>query len=112
MRPLVRRTIVLPLLLFFCTALSLPALALERPFPANAKRGKMSSAPFPQVVIDGKLRRLSPGIQVRNQNNLIEMPSGLRVDGAPVNYVENDLGEIHRIWLLSPTEAEKPAPKQ
>lgn len=89
-----------------------PAFALDRSFPDNVKRGRMTAAPWPQIVIDGKTRQLSPGAQVRNQDNLIEMPGELRGANLPVNYTETDQGEIHRVWVLTPAEADKPLPKK
>ncbi len=89
-----------------------PAFALERPFPDDVKRGRMTAAPWPQIIIDGTPRRLSPGAQVRNQENLIEMPDALRGANLPINYTETEQGEIHRVWILTPAEADKPLPKK
>jgi len=87
-------------------------MAFERPFPAPTKRGKMTPAPHPDIVIDGKLRQLSPGGRIWNQNNLIEMPASLRGSDLVVNYTENDQGEIDRVWILTPEEARQPVAKQ
>ena len=65
----IRRLLILALLA--TTALS--AAAFERTFPASAKRGKMTPANFPAIVIDGKQRALSPAARIFNQDNLIEM---------------------------------------
>ncbi|WP_245549131.1 hypothetical protein [Noviherbaspirillum massiliense] len=89
----------------------LPALAFERPFPAGAKRGKMTPAMYPSIIMDGKTRRLSAGARIWNQNNTIDMPASLRGNNLVVNYTENAQGEIDRVWILSPEEARKPAPK-
>src|SRR5690606_34838147 len=105
-----RRRIFLSCL--FYGALAAPAFALERRFPDNVKRGRMTTAPWPRIIIDGQPRQLSPGAQVRNRNNLIEMPDALRGADLPINYTETEQGEIHRVWILTPAEAEQPLPKQ
>lgn len=99
--------------LFLISALaSLPAAAFERPFPAPTKRGKMTPAAHPAIVIDGKARQLSPGARIWNENNLIEMPAALRGSELIVNYTENEQGDIDRVWILTPEEAREPVAKQ
>ena len=95
-------------LILSTTALS--AMAFERPFPATAKRGTMSPAPYPTIVIDGTTKRLTAGGRIWNRDNLIQMPATLRSGEYVVNYTETLQGEIDRIWILTPQEAEKPAP--
>lgn len=91
---------------------ALPAAALDRPFPAPTKRGKMTPAAHPAIVIDGKTRQLSPGARIWNENNLIEMPAALRGSDLMVNYTENDQGDIDRVWILTPEEAREPVARQ
>jgi hypothetical protein len=88
------------------------AFAFERPFPATAKRGTMSPAPHPTIIMDGATRRLTAGGRIWNTDNLIQMPATLRNGEYVVNYTETLQGEIDRIWILNPQEAEKPAPSQ
>lgn len=95
-----------------CAVVSFPALALERPFPKNAQRGIMSPAPYPEIVLDGKQRRLAPGARIWNEDNLIQVPASLRGNNLPVNYTENAEGEIDRVWILSEEEAGQPLAKQ
>lgn len=90
----------------------LSAIAFERPFPATAKRGTMSPAPYPTIVIDGTTKRLSAGGRIWNADNLIQMPATLRDGEYVVNYTETLQGDIDRLWILTPQEAEKPAPTQ
>jgi hypothetical protein len=100
---------------FLCTialCAALPASAFERPFPAQTKRGQMTPALHPAIIIDGKPRQLSPGARIWNENNLIEMPASLRGSGLAVNYTENDQGDINRVWILTPEEASQPVAKQ
>lgn len=92
--------------------LALPAMAFERPFPAPTKRGHMSPGAHPEIVIDGKLRRLAPGGRIWNQNNMLEMPAAVRGSDLVVNYTEDIHGEIDRVWILTPEEAGQPLAKQ
>ena len=105
-----RATIRLALLLL-ATAASICAQAFERPFPANAVRGKMTPAYFPEVLIDGKVRQLAPSARIFNQDNLIELPASIRGTDLVVNYTVDSWGNIDRIWILTAEEAaQKPAP--
>jgi hypothetical protein len=96
-------------LIVLLTAISaLPALAFDRGFPPGAKRGAMSPAPYPTIVIDGKLRNLSLAARIWNQDNLIEVPSSLRGNEHTINYTENEQGDIDRVWILRQDEASRP----
>lgn len=98
--------------LFLGLALAGPALALDRLFPPQTKRGEMSGVDYPAVKIDGAERRLSAGAWIKNENNTIDMPVTLRGRQFIVNYTETQQGEINRVWILSPAEASVPLPKQ
>jgi hypothetical protein len=92
------------------TAIAFPALAFERPFPQTAKRGTMSPANYPEILIDGQARRLSVGARIWNQQNMIQLPAYLQGSGFTVNYTVNPQGEIDRVWILTAEEANRPAP--
>ncbi|UGQ45499.1 hypothetical protein [Massilia endophytica] len=98
----------LMLALIGCAAvLALPARAQqEREFPANAKRGRMAPGYFPELTLDGKVRRLSPSGRIFNQENLVEPMASLR-GSYVVNYTEDANGDIDRIWILTPEEARR-----
>jgi hypothetical protein len=99
------------LIAFLSALLTLPAFAAERPFPSGAKRGTMSPAPYPAVVIDGRVRNLSTAARIWNPDNLIEMPASLRATEYVVNYTENEQGDIDRVWILSQDEANRASSK-
>ncbi|WP_151636798.1 hypothetical protein [Noviherbaspirillum aerium] len=105
-----------PLLLLLLSLLSvamLPAAhAFERPFPAQAKRGKMTPGAFPEIVIEGRTRQLAPGARIWNEDNLVQMPASLRGSGLAVNYTEDANGHIDRVWILTAAEASEPITKQ
>lgn len=90
---------------------SAPALAFDRLFPPIAKRGTLSMEDYPVVSMNGKQRQLSAGAWIRNENNTIDMPNSLRGRRFTVNYTENGMGEIDRVWILTAAEAERELPK-
>jgi hypothetical protein len=94
------------------TMLTMPASAFDRAFPPMAKRGTLSPARHPEVMIDGKKRSLSPGARIWNQENLIEVPAAMQGGDLVVNYTEDDQGAIDRIWILTRDEASKTLPKK
>lgn len=100
-------------LLALATALALPtlpALAAEpRPFPPNAKRGKISFGYAPDIAIDGKLRQLSPAARIFSQENLTVVPGSLAEQTFIVNYTEDMDGNVNLVWILTPEEARLPA---
>ncbi|MEO8408182.1 MAG: hypothetical protein ABI476_07120 [Oxalobacteraceae bacterium] len=97
---------------FLLATFACSAAAYERPFPSNAKRGTMTPAIYPVIIIDGNERLLLQGAQIFNADNRIEMPASLRGSNIVVNFTENNRSQIHRVWLLSPQEASKPLPAQ
>lgn len=101
---------ILPLLAVLAALLgTVPAYA-DRPFPATARRGVMTPAYHPDIVIDGKTRRLAPSARIFNQDNLIEMPASLRGRNIVVNYEEDRDGLIVNVWMLTPEEAGRQLP--
>ena len=90
-------------------ALILPAAAVAqvRQIPDDAKRGNIVHVQGNMVNIDSRPMRLSAGAQIRNRNNLIIVPMSLP-PGALVKYTLDRMGQIHRIWLLTPEEAAAP----
>lgn len=89
---------------------ALPALASEpRPFPPNAKRGKMAFGYAPDIAVDGKPRQLSPAARIFSDENLTVVPSALADATFIVNYTEDLNGNINLVWILTPEEARLPA---
>jgi hypothetical protein len=96
---------------FLLAATTLVAQAFDRQFPQNAKRGTMSLAQYPAIVIDGTTRTLSVGARVWNKGNLTEIPSMLMNNGdMVVNYTEDARGEINKVWILTDDEIKQPPP--
>ena len=82
------------------------AAQVQRAFPQNAMRGALVMGAPPEVTLNGQLARLSPGVRVRNQANMLEMTGGLIGQRLLVNYtLEETSGLINNVWILRPEEA-------
>lgn len=90
-------------------AITLPALA-ERPFPANTQRGAMTLGVFPAVTMNGVARQLSVGARIFNRHNTIDMPETITGNNIVVNYTEDNMGYIDRVWILTREEAAQDLP--
>ncbi len=106
-----RRTL-LALVALGLSLAAMRAVAEDRAFPPEAKRGRMTPGYFPDIILDGKARRLSPAARIFNQDNLVEVPAALRGSDIVVNYTQNADGDIDRVWLLTPEEARQKPPRR
>ena len=97
------RTLAVLIILLFATA----AAAQLRPIPADAKRAQMSHVSENKVEVNGQPAQLSPGAQIRDPLNRIIMPATLPA-GSAVRYQLDAAGLVHRVWILSPEEADRP----
>lgn len=109
-RPSTTRRLLLGAALAALVALT--ASAEPRPFPPEAKRGRMTPGYFPDIVIDGKARRLAPAARIVNADNMVELPAALRGSNILVHYTENADGDIDRVWILTAEEARQRAPQR
>ena len=76
-----------------------------RQFPANAQRGTLVVTAPPDVLINGKAARLSPGARIKGANNMLLLSGTLVGSSVLVNYRQDAQGLIHEAWILSPEEA-------
>jgi len=83
------------------------ALEAVRPFPATAKRAILEVTYPPEVLLNGKAARLSPGARIKGVNNLLVMSGSLAGQSVTVNYVLDPLGLVHEVWILNATEAKQ-----
>jgi hypothetical protein len=94
---------------------SAAAAALAQPMlrtiPADSKRGVMSPVQGMTVEIDGKRIDLAAGAQIRDDRNLILVPTALPRD-AKVKYQLDPDGKLRRAWILTPQEAAQPDPQK
>ena len=94
------------------TNVGLSAQVVNRPFPPTAVRGILTVTQPPEVLMNGKPDRLSPGARIRGTNNMLVMSGALAGQAMLVNYTRESTGAIHDVWILTDTEARQPAPGQ
>ena len=94
------------------THVGLSAQVVNRPFPPTAVRGILTVTQPPEVLMNGKPDRLSPGARIRGTNNMLVMSGALAGQAMLVNYTRESTGAIHDVWILTDTEARQPAPGQ
>ena len=90
-----------------CLLIAAPAAAQSRSLPADAKRAQISHVSENIIDLNGRRIQLSPGAQIRDTMNRIIMPASLP-PAAVVKYQLDSAGLVHRVWILSPEEADKP----
>ncbi len=93
------------LVLAVASLLAVAATAQTRTFPKNALRGVLQVTAPPQVLLDGRADRMSPGARIRNPDNGLVMSGNLVGQRLVVNYVRESNGLIHEVWLLNEAEA-------
>ncbi len=85
------------------TTATVPATALVQTYPADAGAGVLLP-PVSQTVTIGKVvYPVAPGLQVRNSQNLIVMPSTIQ-SSLNVRYQLDATGSVWRVWVLSAAE--------
>jgi hypothetical protein len=104
----------LPVAFAAAVALAIPlsaAAQLQRPFPRDALRGEINFVAPPDVLLNGKPARLSPGVRVRTETNQMVMAPLTTGTKAIVHYSFEPNGMINAVWFLTPEElAKKPWP--
>jgi hypothetical protein len=75
-----------------------------RKFPEKALRGKLKVVQTPEVLIDGKRERLSPGSRIRDQQQRLVMSASITNTELVVNFLRNPMGEIQEVWILTDAE--------
>jgi hypothetical protein len=96
-----------------CAALTLAATTafaqtVMRDAPRDVKPAIIGvSATPPVITLDGKADRLSPGVRIRDRNNMLTLTGGLAGKTLYTVYRRDSMGLVHEVWLLSPEEYEK-----
>ena len=79
-----------------------------RAFPEGTLKGSMDPLTSTnEVVISGKTYLRSPGMQIRNQQNLIVMSSAIQ-SAVPVRFQLDPSGAVFRVWVLTRNEVAMP----
>lgn len=87
--------------------LSAQAQSGTRDFPAKALRGTLVVVQPPNVTMDGRETRLSPGARIHNTNNALVRSSSLLNQELVVNYTVDLRDQIHNVWILTEAEAKE-----
>jgi hypothetical protein len=103
--------------LLLATAIGIAALSTSawaqfstRPFPPNTVRGAMVITNPPELVMNGKAERLSPGARIRGANNMLVMSGSIVGQNLLVNFVREPNGLVHEVWILTEAEAQQALP--
>ena len=103
--------------LLLATAIGIAALSTSawaqfstRPFPPNTVRGAMVITNPPELVMNGKAERLSPGARIRGANNMLVMSGSIVGQNLLVNFVREPNGMVHEVWILTEAEAKQALP--
>lgn len=78
-----------------------------RKFPEKALRGKMQVVQAPEILIDGKRERLSPGSRIRDPQQRLVMSASITNVELVVNFVRNSQGEVQEVWILNELESKQ-----
>ena len=81
------------------------ATTAVRTFPANAVRAKLQVTTPPEVIVDNKTERLSPGARIHSTNGLLVVSGSLVGQTLPVMVVREASGMLREIWVLTDAEA-------
>ncbi|HEV8108587.1 MAG TPA: hypothetical protein VGP97_13780, partial [Burkholderiales bacterium] len=54
--------------------------------------------------INGVAVRLAPGVQIRDQDNRLVLPTAVP-PGSQVKYLLDEQGMVRQVWILTPAEA-------
>lgn len=94
-------------------SLSLPltpsalAQGIQRSAPKDVVLGQMIVTAPPEITLDGKPDRLSPGSRIRDLNNMQVLSGGLVGKTLPVVYKRDAAGLVHEVWILTADEYAK-----
>jgi hypothetical protein len=88
------------------TTLAAPAAAqgIIREAPKDVRPGRLVVTAAPQITLDGKPDRLSPGARIRDLNNLLVLSASITGQDLPVVYRRDAAGLVHEAWILTPDE--------
>ena len=72
--------------------------------PQGTRLARLQVSLPPEIALDGRPDRLSPGARIRDTRNLQVLSGSLSGQNLPVVYRRDGAGLVHEVWLL--TEAE------
>ena len=81
-----------------------------RQFPKEARRGELMVLTAPEIAMDSKPDRLSPAVRIRDVNNNLVLSGTLANQRLTVNYVRDNTGLVHNVWVLNSEEIKQKMP--
>ena len=94
------------------TTLALGASAqMIRDAPADVRPAQLVVTAPPEITLDGKPDRLSPGARIRDTNNMLVLSGTVVGQALPVVYRRDAAGLVHEAWVLTPEEYSRVASK-
>jgi|SRR6185295_7251729 len=95
-----------PAALLVCLCLfAAGAHAQLRSIPEQAKDGQIRHLQDMIVSINGVAVRLAPGVQIRDRDNRLVLPTAVP-PGSQVKYLVDEHGMVRQVWILTPAEAQ------
>jgi hypothetical protein len=87
---------------------SAAAQGIHREAPRDVKPGIITvSATPPIIAVDGKEDRFSPGVRIRDLNNMLVLTGQMAGQRYYTVYKRDPSGLVHEVWLLTPDEYKK-----
>jgi hypothetical protein len=83
------------------------AQGIRREAPKDVVLGKLVVTAPPEVILDGKPDRLSPGSRIRDLNNMLVLSGNIVGKTLPVVYRRDAAGLVHEAWILTDEEYSK-----
>jgi len=80
------------------------AQGIQRSAPKDVVLGRMVVTAPPEITLDGKPDRLSPGSRIRDLNNMLVLSGGITGKTLPVVYRRDGAGLVHEVWQLTEEE--------
>ncbi|MEO8656083.1 MAG: hypothetical protein ABI409_18305, partial [Ramlibacter sp.] len=77
------------------------AQGFVREAPRDVKPGRMLITAPPEITLNGKPDRLSPGVRIRDLNNMMVLSGTLAGRDLPIVYRRDSAGLVHEAWILT-----------
>jgi hypothetical protein len=98
------RTLLAPVAIVITLASAHAQDIVRQTIPGDAKLGVMQVTLPPEVLIDGKVDRLSPGARIRAENNMMVVSGALSGQQLLVAFKREPNGMLHDVWILNAAE--------
>lgn len=92
---------------FFLPLAPAAAQGFVREAPKDVVLGQIVVTAPPEITLDGKPDRLSPGSRIRDVNNMLLLSGSVVGKTLPVVYRRDAAGLVHEAWVLTPEEYAK-----